>query len=321
MEQTLEIYCNYFKKLRRAAQFGGAPHKPILLLAVIDSVQAGEINSSQVYITEDLIIRFKELWGFYVLTQHKSNFALPFYHLNSEPFWKIVFKDNFNSIITSSKSVSSLGALVKSVLYAEIDKKLFELMFNQSAAKILKDYLIKLYFPDHTTEILNYELKENIVNQILNESKEEYSARLLNITERNNNEQLEEEIFVRGNLFKKQIPKLYNFTCAISRMSVMHNFSFQMVDACHIVPFYISKDDTVGNGICLSPNLHRAFDRGLITVSESFIVRVSPAVTESNDSPYSLKQFEGAQILLPSEERYYPLIQNFKWHRKEIWKI
>lgn len=30
----------------------------------------------------------------------------------------------------------------------------------------------------------------------------------------------------------------------------------QLVDACHIVPFAISKDDTINNGISLSPNLH-----------------------------------------------------------------
>ncbi|WP_201288840.1 HNH endonuclease signature motif containing protein [Polaribacter septentrionalilitoris] len=40
-----------------------------------------------------------------------------------------------------------------------------------------------------------------------------------------------------------------------------------MIDACHIVPFSISNDDTIPIGISLSPNLYRAFDRGLITIN------------------------------------------------------
>jgi putative restriction endonuclease len=50
-----------------------------------------------------------------------------------------------------------------------------------------------------------------------------------------------------------------------------------MVDACHIIPFSISHDDTIRNGICLSPNLHRAFDRGLFTLTNDLEVKVSIA--------------------------------------------
>jgi putative restriction endonuclease len=89
-----------------------------------------------------------------------------------------------------------------------------------------------------------------------------------------------------------------------------------MIDACHIVPFSLSKDDTVTNGVSLSPNIHRAFDRGLISFSDDYRLLVSKSIIETN-SPYSIKQFEGREILLPKNPGYNPSIENIQWHRKE----
>ena len=94
----------------------------------------------------------------------------------------------------------------------------------------------------------------------------------------------------------------------------------QMIDACHIIPFSISHDDTIPNGISLSPNLHRAFDRGLVTVNQDFIVRISPTVTD-NDSVYSIAQFEGKQILLPENNKWFPSTEALVWHNKEVFLI
>ena len=46
---------------------------------------------------------------------------------------------------------------------------------------------------------------------------------------------------------------------------------------CHIVPFSVGhKDrvDKVDNGIALCPNLHRAFDRGLVRAGEKGTIQV-----------------------------------------------
>jgi putative restriction endonuclease len=55
----------------------------------------------------------------------------------------------------------------------------------------------------------------------------------------------EEGIFLRCCLFKREIPKIYNNTCCISGMRIDATISVLMVDACHIVPFSASYDDTV----------------------------------------------------------------------------
>lgn len=71
---------------------GPAPHKPILLLAVLDSFEAGEIVENWVEISDDLLQRFYDNWNALVKTDHVPNFALPFFHLKNERgrFWKLI---------------------------------------------------------------------------------------------------------------------------------------------------------------------------------------------------------------------------------------
>ncbi len=100
-------------------------------------------------------------------------------------------------------------------------------------------------------------------------------------------------------------------------MRVETTKNIQMIDACHIVPFRLSNEDNIPNGISLSPNLHRAFDRGLITVNNEYIVRVSPIVKD-NDSKWSISQFEGTEIILPSDAKCFPSLESLSWHNKEV---
>ncbi len=129
--------------------------------------------------------------------------------------------------------------------------------------------------------------------------------------------EIEEERYIRGSIFKREIPKIYQNQCCISGMRIESTTKAQMIDACHIVPFSISNDDTVSNGISLSPNLHRAYDRGLITINEDYIVRISPAIKE-NITPFSISQFSGRKIILPKNNKDFPSPENLIWHKKEV---
>ena len=92
-----------------------------------------------------------------------------------------------------------------------------------------------------------------------------------------------------------------------------------MIDACHIVPFAESYNDTIENGISLCPNLHRAFDRGLLTINENYEVIISDSFSESHNE-YSLRQYAGTTILLPAEKKYHPLTDNLTWHQRHVFK-
>jgi len=314
----LEKYSRQFGKLKRAYQHGGAPHKPILLLAILKSVESKVITSNRIYITPELIMNFRELWSKLVTTKHQMNFALPFFHMQSEPFWRIITKPGAFVPLTSSHSIKSLGSLNESIQYAEIDKELWDLIMNGQTNLTLTKLLLSNYFSELSNVTLDYQELHEIEHQIMHDDQYTYKARIVNIENNYNNEQGQELLYIRCGIFKREIPKIYNYSCAISKMRIATSSNAQLVDACHIVPFSVSKNDTITNGISLCPNLHRAFDRGLITIDSNYRVKVSPKLTE-DDSPYSIKQFEGQEIVLPSITSQYPLLENLDWHSKEKW--
>ena len=131
-------------------------------------------------------------------------------------------------------------------------------------------------------------------------------------------EEFQEEIYIRSNIFKKEVPKIYNYTCCISglRIDVIDNIS--VIDACHIIPFSVGYNDSITNGIALCPNLHRAFDRGLITINERFQVIVNNNFSEPTNSPYSIKQFDKQFINLPNDTNFHPSIESLKHHMKRF---
>ena len=161
------------------------------------------------------------------------------------------------------------------------------------------------------TPFKEYDLIHTIENQILHEPALNYRSEVAVADE--------EEIFVRGGVFKKVVPRIYNYTCCVSGMKIIATRDIQMIDACHIVPFSESHDDTIKNGISLSPNFHRAFDRFLITINEHYEVVVSENFTESGI--HSIRGFHGKKIHLPEDLTYHPSSENLRWHNEQFRKV
>ena len=316
--KEIEQYLHVFKNLRRARNNGGAPHKPVLLLGVLEGVARGEIVENRIFITPELILCFKEYWSKLVFTQHHMNLSLPFFHMRTEGFWRLQCWPGKVLPMTKSNSIKSFKALVETVMYAEIDEELFTCMSDPVSNQILKDELLRLYFPGVSNLIIHNDELQQRTDALLQLDRTRYKEQLEKIVRGQSDEAIQEEYFVRGALFKKEVPKQYDYTCAISRMRIVSFENIQMVDACHIVPFSVSQDDTIKNGICLSPTLHRAFDRGLITITEDYKVKVSPVVREAS-SAASLGQFNGITILAPPHPAYMPSKDNLVWHGREVY--
>lgn len=322
--ELVQKYKKQFQSLNRATNkdLGKAPHKPILLLSIIQLIHKGEIQVNKVFITGELVIAFKSNWSRLVETNHTPNFSLPFFHLSSEPFWRLVY---INGLSDKKEKISSLGKLKSKIAFAEIDKDLFELLLNPITRTELENTILDSYFPNTRANyqfgiVGGYDLENIIKEQILNDTKEEYQTLMNEIAIELTENEIEEERYIRGSVFKREIPKIYQNQCCISGMRIEATTNAQMIDACHIVPFSISNDDTVSNGISLSPNLHRAYDRGLITINEDYIVRISPVVKE-NETPFSISQFAGRRIILPENNKDYPSPENLMWHKKEVFVI
>jgi putative restriction endonuclease len=233
MHQNLTKYCNIFAKLRVDRTHGIAPHKPILLISVLQLFASKFIKENRIYLTPELVALFRENWAKLVTTQHDCRISYPFYYLRSDKFWHLKPKNNLIE-------VSSLGSLVKSFLklneaidFASFDQELFALLEEKLNCDILITLLLDTYFPETKNGFnksnSNNEI-EHIEQQILKEDAVEYVAEVKKLIR----EKKEEEIYLRSSIFKREVPKIYNYTCCISGMRIDTMENISMVDACHI---------------------------------------------------------------------------------------
>lgn len=309
------IYC--FTHLKRDAKNGGAPHKPILLLSIIRLFEKGIFTDCQIHILPELVASFKSNWTTLVESNHHPIFAMPFYHMNSEPFWKLIANVGCEKWIESKSSMRSLKNLTTAINFALIDNELTELLLIPESRDLLKISILERYFPETKSNFGNSGNDDLPNISILNESSQEYKRKIIELKNQVDENAFQEEVFIRGGLFKREVPKIYNNTCAISGLRIDSITSVSMVDACHIVPFSEGYDDTLTNGIALCPNLHRAFDRGLISISENYEVILNKNFIE-NSSTYNLSQFAGFKISLPLNTDFHPSLENLLQHRKKF---
>ena len=111
--------------------------------------------------------------------------------------------------------------------------------------------------------------------------------------------------------------QIYGYRCAISGLKIKSLGNTCMVDACHIIPFAESFDDTISNGLALSPTIHRAFDRGLLSIDKDYKVIISTQIIDFFPN-VGIMQFDKKKIHLPKEFIFYPSIENLREHRKRF---
>lgn len=148
--KNLSYYKRCFIQLNRSARKGEkAPHKPILLLAMIDRVEqlvsmgvAGHrmINQSLIDLNPKLEQFFYKNWNQYVKSElFAPSFSTPFFHMESESFWKLALK-------TGAKPQGSQGEshLYKYYLGAYIDDELMLLLLEKDIRNELRNLLIDM---------------------------------------------------------------------------------------------------------------------------------------------------------------------------------
>lgn len=126
------------------------------------------------------------------------------------------------------------------------------------------------------------------------------------------------KIRVNQSFFRRAVLAAYNFKCCITGLSIP-----EMLNASHIVPWSKDKNNQVNprNGLCLNVFHDRAFDRGLLTITPDFMVKVSPVLKKNKKDKFAnefLVEFDGRPIQLP--ERFTPTIEFIKYHNKYVYQ-
>lgn len=142
-EHNLIYYDYRFCHLKTAKAHGQvAPHKPLLLLAVIELVANGKIDSSRIMLSNELVNAFNSNAKTHVPNEkhYHPNIGMPFYHMHSEPFWRLVPRDE-----GVTPNVTSISGLRRHYVCAEIDNEMFIILSNAENRATLQATLIQTY--------------------------------------------------------------------------------------------------------------------------------------------------------------------------------
>lgn len=281
------------------AERGHAPHKPLLLLCVIDMVEERVMTEPWISYSPELFFRFQCYWAIVFERQHnKPDMRMPFHALGGERD-RVWVRYTENGMPSKSKETTRLCRLDES-FWNCLQNDLFR---NEARIRLITTYFTpseqialcaKLRLPEPSTAEIGAILR----------SSESYKSSLKK---------------GRDLRFRNDILLNYRFTCALTGYS-LNTTKENLVEAAHIHQHAISGNDDPRNGLALTPDAHWMFDRGLWTVDfyeGNFIIIVARGCF-TDSSPYgrSISDFHKKPLFFAKDTSLRPDPKNFVWHRK-----
>jgi putative restriction endonuclease len=321
----LKTYIRQFTGLRRApgavwsaATKKRAPHKPLLLLSLIDLIARGEISSSFIDVTENLVELndlFTEYWRKVVPSSQTSSIALPFFHMHNEPFWELVPIKGKELDKATINSISTVSQLRQFAIGARIDEALFLLLQQPESRNILRHSLLMSCFSGEAQAALVDQANINAEAYSYNQELLERSHQPL-VEEALDDDNYKREARDQG--FRRAVVNTYDHRCALCGIRIITSEGHTAVDAAHIIPWSISKNDDIRNGMALCKLCHWVFDEGIIGVSDSYSVITSSQINLTKNFPGLFITLAGRAIIPPDDRDLWPAKRNLSWHRREF---
>jgi len=274
------------------------PHKPFLLLSILDGIDQGWITNNQITLSQNLKDTFFIYWDEIIGKERRTKVRIPFKHLGGEPFdsyWNLV--DNKN---------------------ATIDADIFDKLLEKSFRLKIRHLLMKEYFSPEASVIIA-ELSET------NRDAWKYTHELDNLVntpfktyheEKKKNRLVNDQARAAGFLIK--IREIYDNTCAICKSRVVTPYGRTLVESAHIIPWSESYNDDPRNGISLCRNHHWLFDKYLIAIRVDYSVEISPFLLNNSEIGIEIDSIKDEIIHLPDKSDYHPAKEAILDHKSRF---
>lgn len=299
---------------------GKAPHKPFLLLAVLDLVEVGVVRENLVRYEDELLVAFDLYWS-ECFPDRVTNPAQPFWYLKGDGFWSLVARPGYEERLQAMQDggkVPSLAVLREVVAGARLEAELFELALTPSGRECVRGLLIGAHFSAETR--LALAARHAVVVEA-----HRCASELRRRTER----ELGELFLTRDPLdaafteesrsiaFRAVVVDAYAHRCAVCDAHVRTPSGRSAVEAAHIVPFAKCHSNDPRNGLALCGSHHWAFDNGMLTVRASHRIKVHRYAHELPADPAFLA-LDGRSIRLPADPKMAPAASALEWHEREV---
>ena len=303
--QTLDKYLRLFGDLHR--NMGLAPHKPILLLSILDEIDRGHITENEITLSVELVAAFRENWHVLPLPSGSwlERIWNPFRYLLQDGFWELVK----NGTALTGKELgqpNSVNDMRKRADYASFAPDLWDLVQDKTARLLLRQHLLHIYFSITPLEVQPYVPTDPLEAQLQKLIREAQSKPRMKRTKDTANDT---EYYVRHALFPQIVRAVYDDTCAVCGLFARTQKT-SIVEAAHIKRFADFHDDHPSNGLALCKGHHWGFDAGGFTIDDNYAVMVSPHLQFAPGYITS-----GVSIHLPSSKNCYPALDSLAYHR------
>jgi putative restriction endonuclease len=293
-----------------------APHKPFVLLSVMDLIVQGQIAENFIKPSLELVETFNLYWSRIMPVGTKGNMAYPFPRLKNDGFWQLVPNPGFEGKI--DMDFSSMTRLREVCAGARLDDELFGLLMQPEPRQRLMMTLVNTYFSP--------EIRLSLIEQgTVNLGAYEYSKELLRPGETaeaaswwQEPQQPDTAVRIRDQGFRKAIVTIYDHRCALCGIRMLTPDGHTVVEAAHIKPWSESHDDKPTNGLSLCRLCHWSFDEGFMSVGDKYEVLVSGKVQTEQNLPGHILTLRDRHIFTPIENRYWPAQENFDYHRAKM---
>jgi putative restriction endonuclease len=283
------------------------PHKPVLLLSIIDLLDRDVITSNEVPLSDELVATFKRYFAVVRKEDDQPTIQNPFFHLSGDKFWRLVPAAGEPPIYRegATSGAPSVAELRRRIAYGQFDEGFWRLMSVPIARHQLREALIARYFPED---------REELAAVAATNGKAAAKGTALQ----------EEMPPGRDGAFRRTILEVYDYRCAACGLRVLLDQSISLVEAAHLIPFNVSRNDKPTNGMALCPNHHWAMDRHLIAPvpdgkKPAGIWQVNEKrLDERIEGQRDLVAIAGKSVIPPSEEKFYPAIESLRWREEHL---
>jgi len=279
------------------------PHKPALLLAILDLLDKGRLTENAVPLSQELIDTFKRYFAVVRRADDRPSIENPFYHLCGDGFWHLIPDSGERPLyeVGNASRVPTLTTL-RSV-HGRFDEGLWTALLKDAHSRHqLREALIARYFPEHRARLA----------ALAGERPSEAEA-----------DALREELPGRQAAFRHTILEIYDYRCAACGIRIKLDDALSLVEAAHIIPFGVSRNDRPDNGMALCPNHHWAMDRMLIAPCtdashEAGVWNVRKGLDARIEGQKDLVALRGQRVIPPSEKKFYPAIESLRWRERQL---
>ena len=283
---------------------GQAPHKPLLLLSILDRIEQGTIQDHRIELTQDLTDTFFTYWNAIMGEDKITTIALPFYHMKSEPFWELQYRKGKDVY----KSSPSLGGLQDRVEFAVIEPALFDMMVAPGSRERIRYLLMSHYFSKVTSEKV---MKIGSFNMNAWDYSEEIYSMVAEPfvpyqTDEKKRKLVKRYEQVREAGFSTTVRKNFEYHCAVCRNRLVTPGGQSIVEGAHIIPWSESNNDDPRNGLSLCRTHHWMFDKMMLTIRDDYTILLSKWVERNENKMEETVKLKNSEILLPKDSRYYP---------------